>query len=476
MRKFAIALLGVSMILSLTACGSGDSDLNTGSYSSKPEVQTSAPETQASDDYETSEVDENTIVPVQLDFGEEFSGGVTWAWYYGTSGPRRDLLSKEGIITPQYFRKSNWGEPSEWSPFSNGYAYINYVDTDKDLTQYIIIDKTGNIVSASQLDSSYEIVAGGDGIFLVYQRTENMTESEDKMGIIDKDGNWICEPNDTTLFLSNEVKEKYLESDSHAVNYYYQGDGVFAACYDIDFANWSEYNNYDYVCLYSTYTGASAEYDRSMGIMSNGGTRFGYDKESYSYFDGKSVIVSSDTVYCIDTNFKIKPIIENRPDGDVYYQEGYIFTGEFEEHTESDYSYNVINNGMFYTTDGSIQVDLSQHTLCQDSDLYCFEDNYAAILIEGEDRNSYLSIIDTNGESAFEPIKVGEIGTFSCGVIAAIVNEKTVLLSTTGDTVEIDVSPSHIERIEFSEGFAWCTMEDHYIDTKGNVLNTVLKN
>lgn len=429
---------------------------------------------------ESQEPIEDIPVSVELTNGSMFSDGMAWVKYIEQTGVEKiGVMNTEGEITPIIADEiTRFG-----SDFSNGYAYVNYEDKSnpsETLNQFVIVDSTGNIIGRSPSEGSYEILTGGDGVFLVQQTVRSMTTNEMRIGLIDKDGNWICEPTvQNVLSLSSAAQDNYQRGD---VCYLYHGEHIFSAYYKSDF----DYSGSNYLCIYNADTGVVAEYENMK--LSCAGYTDAY--VPYCFSDGKAIAVSDDTVYCIYTDLTVTPILADRPECDVYYQNGIFFTGE--RHYSGNGPSPYVENGKFYNVDGSTLVDLSQYTLILDQayELYRYENGYAAILVYGEDYGWYLGIIDMDGKFTFEPLKVqtysnqDNIGTFSCDVITTQISEnidgktfsKDILLATTGEIIEVEVDYGTIGSLVFVDGFAWYDEGKEYIDTDGNVVSVVLNN
>lgn len=410
---------------------------------------------------------QDKIESIQLTDGSDFSDGIAWVKYTdSTKSEKIGLLNTKGEIS-----RITANEITKFgSAFSGGYAYVNYKDktnTDEALNQFVIIDELGNITGHSPSDGNYEILLGGDGVFLVQQIIRNMTMNETRLGFIDKDGKWICEPAvHNVLSLSDVAQEGYRKGKIH---FFYHGNRIFSAYYATDF----DYTGNNYTCLYNADTGISVEYK---------GVKF-----PYRFEDEETIAVSDNAIYCVQTDLTLKLVLDNRVDGCVYFQNGIFFTGE--EHRSGNLPMNYIVNGKFYNLDGSVLVDLSPYTLILDhraSDLYRFENGYAAMVIYGEDKDWYLGIINTKGEFTFEPIEIIRddeyMGTFSCGVICVHIDEnlegktfrRTILLTKNGEKIKTNMSFQ--TRLLFCNGFAWYNEDKQYIDIDGNVMNIIFKN
>lgn len=433
---------------------------------------------QISTEVDIQEPEVDAPVSVQLTRGSAFSDGVAWIEYVDQTGSEEiGLINTNGEITAiKVDDIRNFG-----SSFSGGYAYINYEDksnSSETLKQFLIIDSLGNITGRSPTDGNYEILTGGDGVFLVQQTVQSMTANEVRIGVTDKDGKWIYEPAvQSMLSLSSAAQDEYERGEVH---YLYHGAHIFSAYYKSDF----DYFHSNYLCIYNADTGATAEYE-GMKLSCSG---YSDAYIPYSFSDGKAITVSDNTIFCIHLDLSITPILVDRPDGDVYFQNGIIFTGE--KHYAGNGPSPYIVNGKFYDIDGTVRGDLSQYTLIleQAYDLYRYENGYAAILIYGEDYGWYLSIINTDGQFVFDPVKVqtysnqDNIGTFSCGVITTQISEnidgntfsKDIILTTDGEKIEVEVGYGMIGTLVFSDGFAWYDEGKQYIGITGNIMNPVL--
>ena len=143
---------------------------------------------------------------ITLIYRNIFSEGIAWAGYYdsndNTGNGHFGWLHPDGSIDHPFpiDRVSNCG-----SEFSDGYSYVTTGDgfirhATNIPDSFIILDKTGAITAESPDDgSSYEILCGGNGVYLVKQSIRSMTESDDRYGLITADGDWlyecaICEP------------------------------------------------------------------------------------------------------------------------------------------------------------------------------------------------------------------------------------------------------------------------------------------
>lgn len=400
-----------------------------------------------------------------------FSEGIAWVKYIDSENNENiGWLDTNGKITvPSPIQKCK----KMGSSFNNGYTYINYEQhSDKTLSQFIILDKKGIITFQSPSDGSYEIVTGGDGIYLVRQTVLGMDTNEERYGFIDYKGNWVLKPTvNHPLMLSTEEKNSLWKEK---VSFYYLGEHVFCAYYNSNY----QVNDYedDYACFYNIDSKVSTKH---LGIKIS---------DESKYYNGKTIVYSEDTVYALDANGNINPILEDRPDGNIFYQEGIFFTGKV--HYSGNAPSPIIENGKFYNIDGSVLIDLSQYTLItQDaSDLYRFENGHAAILIYGADFNWYLGILDLNGKFTFEPLvidwasNIDLIGIYSCDTIAATIEKNidgstytsTGLINTNGTITTTD--NRYIGNLKFTDGFAWDEQTHQFIDTKGTVLSIYIEN
>lgn len=363
---------------------------------------------------------------VQLTDASAFSDGVAWVRYTDPYGVRRvGLLHTDGNVHPldvigpdSYFG----------SDFSVGYSYVNLADT------FIIIDDLGSIAVQGPEDGSYEIVAGGDGIYLVHQEAKGFDVNEDRYGFIDVNGNWILEP----------TTELPLADPKHDLpSFSYMGEHIF--------------------------TSADRGFHFHMYNVDTGDSYYVYDiEETGHFYNGIGMIADTELVYTINTNFETTELFSSH--GDIYYSEGIIFRNS---QIYKDGDYHDITR--FYDTDGEVLIDLSEYKLCRtnaDGNFYRFQNGAAAVCIEGADYEEYITLIDLGGNFLVEPMRYHTVqgfginmkphGTYSDGMLFVRGEEDAVILCSDGtvQSANCGFGNMHISEIRFSDGYAWYESND----------------
>lgn len=154
----------------------------------------------------TDTVEEKNI-PVSLIQAKPFSEGIAWVLYEDQAGDERiGWLHPDGHIDQPspYDTVAQLNEDDPYwvglgSNFSGGYSYVKTGDAyvrgaSEDPDSFLILNQKGEITAQSPADgSSYDILCGGDGVYLVKQSVRSMTEKEDRYGFISGEGIWIYE-------------------------------------------------------------------------------------------------------------------------------------------------------------------------------------------------------------------------------------------------------------------------------------------
>ena len=492
MKNFKLSLTSVMIIaffsLLLAGCGSSKTDMPSDTSSEYTFEIPEETNPSAIND-EPIESEEEKVL-VLLKQAMPFSEGIAWVLYEDPSGNEQvGWLHTDGHIdqpfpydTVAQLKKDDPYWVGLGSNFSGGYSYVKTGDAfvggaSESPDSFLILNQKGEITAQSPDDgSSYEILCGGDGVYLVKQSVRNMTINEDRYGFISGDGNWInectiCEAGGTHPLSLDVVPGNF---DNKNISFSYLGEGIFQAEYHNGKSSSMYYHRYG-VVLYNAYTKQNFVVDSnttSVFTDSSGGA-------VGNYSDGFVPVKSNGELYMLSADFEKKPLTVNSSDAMIY-SEGVIFSGD------RNYSGNrstYLTNGKFYHTDGSVLADLSQYELLYEDtyDLYRFSDGYAAIIICGADGGQYLGIIDMDGQFSFEPIKIESLsnwdnaGKFASGVIVCCTAENGIQIVDIGgvQTSSAYFEADHVENYVFSEGFA--CMDSYYIGTDGNVLDVFVK-
>ena len=407
--------------------------------------------------------------PITLLGGKNFSEGIAWVKYFDIHGIAQvGWLHEDGSIEQPFSTEivTDWG-----SNFSGGYSYITTGGGASGIPYgFVILNSAGEITAQSPNDGNgYQILAGGDGIYLVRQSIRSMTENEDRYGILTGDGTWLCEcaPCDVDgshpLSAINVGDPNWVEMAEPS----YLGGGIFCISY------------------YST----NVTHSPLQTVLYNSSSKETYrlpnaeDRIYGQFFNGEIVISINDQLYIMSDDFDLSPISVNTIDT-VIYNEGVIFTAN------AHFSGNrktYMTDGKFYRTDGSVIADFTQYELLYEDtyDLYRYDENYASIIVCGADNSQYLGIVDLSGEFAFDPIKIENLSnwdnasTFSSGVIVCrVAGNGTQIVDSDGSQVSSDYfEGDQIENYVFNDGYCPIQTENGiiYLSTDGSVLEPHIK-
>lgn len=413
---------------------------------------------------------ENTITLVDA---SPFSDGVAWVRYVDTKGEWRwGLLRTDGtVVQPQELNKI---KDMKKSDFSAGYAYVTtdaYERRASDTPDcFKILNRDGEVTAQSPNDgNSYQIVCGGDGIFLVKQLVQSMTENTTSYGVISHNGTWIQELTPYELCGNHPLSAADEDPDWLNVSFEYLGEGVFCTIY----RSTTIKHPVKQIVLFNALTGQNFRWQASDRLSDENDKIFG------QFYDGSILARLDHQAYRISTDFEVTPL-DVDADKIISYSEGIVFWAE-ENHTGA--GTDTYSDGKFYHISGSLAVDLSQYELVMEDayNLYRYNNGYAAVVIKGADGQPYLGIIDTNGEFNFEPQKIymhsntllSKLcdGTVTCEVV----KENThsfVLFNLDGTQFTLNgYGVKNNGEEYFSDGFLLDTKKMQFIDKNGNVLS-----
>ena len=129
---------------------------------------------------------------------------------------------------------------------------------------------------------------------------------------------------------------------------------------------------------------------------------------------------------------------------------------------ETDVNFSLVdigmNNGLifydhgYYDIDGNEVIHIKEY---EDQDIFCstFSDGYALMLVDGADGNKYVSIIDTEGNVLFDPIKTEKVCRRTDeGYFVSSFDGNTAVYNYTGQKVT-DLNCETPSRCYVSEGF-----------------------
>lgn len=485
----ASAMTITFLALLLVGCGSSKTEIPPDASSEQTfEIPEEAISNEIIND-EPIESEEEKVL-VLLEQARPFSEGIAWVLYEDPSGNEQiGWLHADGYIDQPFpidkvsQLKENYSYCSGLgSNFSGGYSYITTGDAfvrgaSETPDSFLILNQKGEITAKSPDDgSSYEILCGGDGVYLVKQSIRSMTESEDKYGFISGDGNWInectvCEAGGAHPLSLDVVPNDFNNKD---ISFSYLGEGIFQAEYHNGRSGSTYYHRYG-VVLYNACSKQNYVVDSnttSVFTDSSGGT-------VGNYSDGFVPVKSNGELYMLSTDFGKKPLAVDTSDA-VIYSEGILLTANI---SYGGNKKTTLENAIFYKIDGSVLADLSQyHLVYEDAyELYRFKNGFAAIVISGADGDEYLCVINAEGEFTFEPKNISMptnmdlVSTFSSGVIVCVRKDKgCCIVGINGNETQSDyIDSKKINGVVFNEGFA--CMDNYYIGIDGNLLDAYIK-
>lgn len=482
MRKrtllFTSSLCIAGMLLSLFGCKSAEKPSE---GESDAVVQTDAiPDVGPIDspDSHTGTI-EDLNIPVSIIQARPFSEGIAWVEYENQAGEKRiGWLHPDGHID-QPFPYDTVAQLNEDDPywvglgsnFSEGYSYVKTGDAfvrgaSENPDSFLILNQKGEITFKSPADgSSYEILCGGDGVYLVKQSVRSMTENEDRYGIIAATGEWLlecipCDLGGESPFSPADI----TANERRGLSFKYCGLGIFMAHHQFAATVWQN-------VFFSPELGLNYRTTADVEIV-----------EHDEFIDRIPVKVNGQ-LHLLSQRLEMTPVTVDTTDMVSYYG-GYIFA--------ADRSYGgnrktSLENAKFYRPDGTVAIDLSQYSLVYEDayELYRFNNGYSAIIVAGADGDQYLGIIDSTGEFTFEPKNISMptnydlVGTFSSGVIVCARKDNSFsacIVDIGGTETQADnIEWERIGKYVFCEGFAYDEYNHRYIGIDGNILNIYIK-
>ncbi len=490
-KKIVVWFLVLSIaVLSFSACKNDESN-------HKPQFDFPSSKTEV-ELYNATDFSENkSVVLFKNTDGENYCN----AGVLNTDGEISVLKDIFITILPEKDDKDLIATPSNWSTFTDGYAFIDYTDKASDLSttyeRFVIFDTDGNITAISPLDADYTILCGGDGLYLVKQETKSTMTAYGtaNIGVINYNGEWVCPLSDPSNYYSTNIK--LWEADCE-----YLGEHVFSFTY----------NRYDdelsyagcWLDLFNVDTNTYVEYP---------------DVKMLSGFsDGKALLyktspllddnyMSGTEIYSIDhINFQLQHLFSNvawngwgSQDGlDLascpIVSEGLIFGIECRDLSQTYSAYDIPKSvfvSKFFDMNGNSIIDVTRYRFTgafdwreTDTGFYQFINGNAVIEIAGND-GRYITTINTAGESLYEPVKATGINfDVETNLIAVKVeqnvngetcNRNAFINATTG---EITVKDFEVTAVKDYREMKWHSgyIRDcnYFIDMDGNRLLTYI--
>ena len=282
-----------------------------------------------------------------------------------------------------------------YSDFSDGYAYINYND---DGHRFVIVDTEGKIVYESPSDGNYEILYGEHQRYFIRKKVSGFDINEETYWVLSVDGSMI--PVD------------FIDDVDYS-NCNYEGNGILrfdeSTFFDLESCN---------VYRLPDINGSNPE------IM-------GYDQEYLGVTDDKRLIWDYIPYYCDDGSRSI-----NLTDADSETVE-IAFVQDYPDIKYKDGVFLVETNGekSLLDTNGNKIVDLTKYTIY--NGLWRYIDNRIVCIAQGQDQCKYFVVIDSNGNTVFEPIKARISDKYHASMFQ---NDYVILMDLDEDVYKVDYS------------------------------------
>lgn len=388
--KNKLLMVGILFSILLSGCGSSaDSSPATVDNVDTWEDDSEYEETDTNYEEDTYEESEEVVVKTYpLTELTPFSEDRAWVKY------DKDGIIYTGIIdTDGNVLYESDGDFEHKSQFLDGLSF--YVrDTDAG-TICGIVDIDGNLLYESEpfSDGGYKIAAYGEGHFLVTQHIVNFDIDEWRYGTIDKNGEILNEIRTDELLSSFSMRELDLECK-------YIGEGFI------------EINNR---ILYHIETGSWLRLPFGVGVY--GDFYDGYTIVNNNEYNSQDAVINADfrgveedrelneaqgVAFIFDTGYT------------AYYSEGLALRNtSVGESEKTEYGY--------YNIEGNLVISLEQY---QDKEIRggYFCGGYAPVIMKGADNNHYVSVIDSSGNLAYQPIKIDfkDYSTFNVSIYESL--------------------------------------------------------
>lgn len=434
--KRMLLLLILCLGILLTGCASDTSETD----SSAPLVESQVPEIEESlstpsEPVELSDDEEviQTAFDSPLTYAKSYSDGLAWVQYLEEDG--RKVTAVIDVSGDIRFTLPEGMNPDYMGQFKNGYAYYRTSDDYE-----VIIDDEGNeLYSTKGLadDRNWSHIIGqANGLFLCYSMSSGMEHLEYAVSLVRADG---------TLVNSYSFGDFNAQLPYDKVGYF--GDGWYK-CSDSRYVNFERHIS-----------------ERITNI--NGGVGDGTVLHG-TFEDGNIVGVSSSWNWpvIVDTNLDTTQFVES-----PFFEElskcqiigNYVLCADDNWGTMSS----------FHSFESVTYCDLYGNEICQITDYptlkkayTAFYGDYAVLFIMGADSHMYMTVIDRNGQTQFEPYDITD---------AEVMGERVyynhlILRNAVGDYVLMDMDGNIVHSI--SADFPGCEIQRFNMMNEGFVAVT----
>ncbi len=253
------------------------------------------------------------------------------------------------------------------------------------------------------MDEYDNVLAEGDGFYLVDKYEETYNSATNKIGIISDEGEWVLELSDNNIFSMASVQESgkpVVNGTSTFLSYDYVGEGVFIGTngvdlhikgkqYAKDIGNIELAGGGGQTCyFYNAYNNKSWSFAANDISYYNNGYMLASNQ---SYVNGVSKSFGdADWLFSVDAEGNIRDLDLELTTSFSTYSDGLFFA-----------------NGYFFDINGNIIIDLTEYDFEHEETFY-FENGKCYIAFKNPAGSLYSVVIDKNGEflSEPEPIRV----------------------------------------------------------------------
>ncbi len=266
-----------------------------------------------------------------------------------------------------------------------------------------VVNNQNNDPEEKMPDSSFydQILASGDGYFVVSKHEESYNSAETKIGVITSENEWVMNLSSSNIFgeaTEIETGKPVLTGGSTYLTYAYMGDGIFMCTLGVDImrpgdeysskiGSFSLTGSLGYTCyFYNCKNNKSwqftanciSPYDGDYMLVSNHGSVMDTQKNQYG---------QGEWLFLVDKN-------GNPKDLDMVLEDVFspLSDGVF------------LNGSYFYDTDGKPVLSLEQYNLVN-REAICFIDGKCTINFKNPAGNEYIAVIDKEGNFIEEPVR-----------------------------------------------------------------------
>ncbi len=421
-----------------------------------------------------SSIDNNTV----LEEGRDFFEGKAWV---KPQGERWLCIDKDGRVC---FALEHGDTPI--SDFSHGIAILDgnrLVNEDGVIISQASPDTYDNIITdvytpaMEYFENFYGFTnrehvafqksnAVMDGVVFVEKHYDTYSLTDTWVGVIGYNGQWICEPNDRLAeFL--EILEGNWDARYAVEKVYYLGEGWVQTTVS-DFS----WDSVDY--LFNIYTGKYYTLPGTVSRLTDISTLQG--EIHFSNIENQYLVAYDNNylanIYHFDITNEGWTFREVFPNA-LLTKTGLLGNGLFYVDAAVGLLHQDEQRG-FYGISAEVELDVSQYEFVSTP---CFADGYSVADVTNQAGVRYLSIIDTNGDLMFEPIKYMKYGQLCCGTLKLFIAEANDYQKS--ECIFIDIHGNQIgpnivadEIYDYSDGFARIVDEGYtyYIDTNGKMV------